>query len=238
MIQLDEYLIADVCWMVSFAFLLAKIIMWQRPIWLKLFALIIASMALGLLFLWTDVRRSEKAWSSLTAAKPSTSLYIECLAGLGQPFPPRDPLYIFQIADRWSGVVMFTGMSSTSLPVRPAGTPTKCSVTNDGTAPLFDVFIPVRLRFHKGIETATEQGGKSLRMGEEISSSETEVHVPRIDAGHSEMFVFFLANSTQKIVELEFKDLGIARSLSGNPERLRVKRALPHMNPIALFPES
>src|SRR2546423_1330816 len=83
MIQLDEYLIADVCWIVSCAFVLAKITMWQRPTWLKLSASVMASMALGLLFFWTDVKRSEKAWFSLTAAKPSTSLYIERLPGLG-----------------------------------------------------------------------------------------------------------------------------------------------------------
>ena len=90
MIQVDEYLIADLCWAISFSCVLAKIIVWQRSTLLKAPAGVAALVVLGLLFVWTDAKRSDKAWSSmLRREKPVTT---------APSVAPAQPLTAEQIA--------------------------------------------------------------------------------------------------------------------------------------------
>ena len=69
MIQVDEYLLADICWIVSFLILLAKVIVWQGPAPLRVSVGVVALMTLGVLIIWTGAKKSDKAWSVLTAER-------------------------------------------------------------------------------------------------------------------------------------------------------------------------
>lgn len=87
MIRLDEYFVADICWVVSFLIFTANVILCRRHYVIKVFLVVAAVISLVGLFIWTDIKKADKAWSILTEQRVQYRLSIRPTHMLVPPPP-------------------------------------------------------------------------------------------------------------------------------------------------------
>jgi hypothetical protein len=70
-IQVDEYLVADICWLIGVVILIAKIVTWRGRT-AKVLATVAAVVMLVGLMAWTSTKKADKAWSIVFASPSAT----------------------------------------------------------------------------------------------------------------------------------------------------------------------
>jgi hypothetical protein len=134
------------------------------------------------------------------------ALEIECSSIASKfPIPDDGRMYFLMPTDKpnirpGGGMPLFWGEPKSTYtltgPFRPIE---KCEITNYGSEPLIDIELAPRVTFRSVIKTP----GAGDQSGPVTSERTWPLIINRIDPGHANRFAFFIANESDKLIEVE-----------------------------------